>query len=253
MKHADLFNIYKAMQDKTPEDRDRGFCQGLQNYMASYFKTDEEALESQIENGTISFSQLPYLFRPGEKVVVRPVNNEMHHGSTLRSCAMGVKNGVTVFSILYSPFSYDGKHLGRATLVISLDHFVGSRQIHDLPVAPLKYHPEHQELRDKLVAQGETYISIMRKQPCMYHDGIVFSTFKKLNGFEHKGPVLVGLANFHDRMLAHVPIPFEQRKDLASDTLSSEDLFDCVPYVPAYTLGEGRQGKCYVSIPIIKH
>ena len=220
------------------EARDRLLAQAILGYLDGKLSNEEEELLTYIDKGVVFFGQLPCLFRPREKLVVRYLCGEALYGSTMSSCAMLFRDGTLIFELVHESLCYDGKHLGRIRQFTTVPFFEGVRSIHELDVSPLRCHPDRYELRKTLILQGQTYTSTVKNPCCMLHQGTAFTTSPEgTAAFQNNGPVLLGRINFLDRRtdLAQTPEGcFVALEDPSwPDTLSSEDLYDCLPHLPA--------------------
>ena len=64
--------------------------------------------------------------------------------------------------------AHDNMSLGRVETTLAVPIFPGARSIVDLPVFPLKYHPDHDALREKAINRGKLYAG-MRLHFCEHH------------------------------------------------------------------------------------
>ena len=80
---------------------------------------------------------------------------------------------------------YDGKRIGRAQeTIIKIPQFEGKRKITDLPIFPLKYHPEKSEIREELLARGRTRLKF-REQRFHEYNGLGLTEVQAADGRRH--------------------------------------------------------------------
>lgn len=230
------------------EARDRLLAQAILCYLARRLSKEEEELLTHIDKGVVFFGQLPYLFRPREKLVVRYLFGEALYGSTMSSCAVLFRDEALFFEIVHESLCYDGKHFGRSRKFTRVPFFEGVRSIHELDASPLRCHPDRYKLQKTLILQGQTYISIVKNPCCMLHQGTAFTISPEGTAtFQNDGPVLLGRINLLDRRADLARIPdgcFVALEDPSwPDTLSSEDFYDCLPYLPAHIPRNRKKSK----------
>ncbi len=91
----------------------------------------------------------------------------------------------------------DGKRIGRAqATIIKIPQFEGKRKITDLPIFPLKYHPEKSGIREELLGRGRTRLKF-RQQRFHEYNGLGLTEVESADGRRHlsKFNVCIGYQN----------------------------------------------------------
>ncbi len=80
-------------------------------------------------------------------------------------------NGTKYFGLNGRIITHDGSDFGWGNIAIAIDQFEGARPLTSLDAFPLEYMAELEAVRDKLVARGRTYVSIVDQPKCLEYAG----------------------------------------------------------------------------------
>lgn len=168
--YVEIYHCQRRIHEAIDTSKDKSLRDQLQllqmfreDYMARTI-TDLQALEP---NGLITFDLLSFIFAPGHSVVL--TNRYLSHFPThwialLHSCHFITdankeekKVGIEL-RLKYTGFN--GTVFGSVNTVIRLDRFLGTKNITELPVYPMKYHPDHHKLLDSLKVRGLEYLGL---------------------------------------------------------------------------------------------
>ncbi|KAF5516514.1 hypothetical protein CGCS363_v000886 [Colletotrichum siamense] len=165
--YVEIYHCQRRIQDAIDASKDKSLRDQLQllqkfreDYMARTI-TDLQALEP---NGLITFDLLSFIFAPGHSVVL--TNRYLSHLPThwialLHSCHFikdpnkEEKNLELELRLKYTGFN--GTVFGSVNTTIKLSHFIGTKNITELPVYPIKYHSDPHILLDSLKVRGSEY------------------------------------------------------------------------------------------------
>lgn len=76
-------------------------------------------------------------------------------------------NKTEYFSIRGAIITHDGTNFGWGLLDLEIDRFEGAKQITSLAAFPLQYSNEREVVKQRLVARGRQYLSIVDKPTCL--------------------------------------------------------------------------------------
>ena len=149
------------------------------------FGTTMEAVGNLLVTCDITFDLIWTLFPPNEVVFALDKLAEKRvywaHGHEYQKEQDGSLS-------LYIDCGYvddDGKKIGRAqATVIKIPQFEGKRKIIDLPIFPLKYHPEKSGIREELLARGRTRLEF-REQRFHEYNGLGLTEVQLADGRRH--------------------------------------------------------------------
>ncbi|KAL6887093.1 P-loop containing nucleoside triphosphate hydrolase protein [Trichoderma evansii] len=160
-------------------DELRAYCANLQDetavkhviflmkYMCKEFATQISLYRDNmiVDRGTESLDHqcLWMAFRPGDLIYVSAKGHEDER--IYRLISMEYKEGfLSTFSFAWSIKALcivsDGKKFGEHQVDFMIDQFNGIRQLHELPVFPLKYHPEAARIHTQLLNRGKKFCGL---------------------------------------------------------------------------------------------
>ena len=150
-------------------------------FMERELRQSIKVYKATVESATISpstvFRDMWMIFRPGELVVT---------GHDEKTQVLQVVE--TIISPCQPPkwvvvsrmLTYDGKSFGYADQVWEVGCFEGSKPICELPIFPLKYHEDREELVEKLVTRGRKFCGLKGSHHRSYK-GIAFALGRERN------------------------------------------------------------------------
>ncbi|KAJ5168359.1 uncharacterized protein N7482_003953 [Penicillium canariense] len=105
-----------------------------------------------IRNGVITHPLIWTLFEPDDAVIS---NTSIPRGFLFSDCSINCRTKAWVLTCRHIDF--DGEDFGYKDEDFAANPFIGTTPITSLPVFPLKYHPEKEAIREKLIAQGKRW------------------------------------------------------------------------------------------------
>jgi len=119
-------------------------------------------LQPLLEHGEITFDLLWALFRSNEILLTecpgtgKPRCIKFDSGEFVT-----VTGDVQKFRIEGRHFDYNGQQFGEVSIRLSIPKFQGRKQIKNLDIFPLKYHPKQQEIREQLIKNGHSFMQLI--------------------------------------------------------------------------------------------
>ncbi|KAL3306692.1 P-loop containing nucleoside triphosphate hydrolase protein [Colletotrichum asianum] len=154
--------IQQAIHSETDESL-RSEIRLLQKFREDYMARTVNDLKALEPNGLITFQLLPFIFAPGHPVLL--TNRYLSHIPTywtavLHSCHVASDSKMEVnhtaeLRLKYTGFN--GTVFGSVDTVMPLSPFSGTRTITELPIYPIKYHPDAYQLLKSLRVRGSEF------------------------------------------------------------------------------------------------
>ncbi|KAL7275470.1 hypothetical protein RUND412_001577 [Rhizina undulata] len=154
----------------------------LVDYINSDYAATARRLYPLLEHDEITFDLLWALFLPNTLVyTVCAGSNEprclkLDWGEQKETLERG-----RFFQLDCHYVDYDGKNFGKASAVLEIDEFRGSRRIDSLGVFPLAYHEDEETMRENLIQRGRKFGSLK---------GMHYKCYKGLAFFKRKRGVI---------------------------------------------------------------
>lgn len=125
----------------------------LHDLLAKEFKDSIDAAIDMESQGVMTYEHLWTLFQPGSFVYSRQQGQDRIF--RLHSSKYGQdRNGNPVYWLTCQYVDYDGSRFGTNKLNVCIAIYDGTRPISNLPTLPLEFHPNKEELKDKLMERG---------------------------------------------------------------------------------------------------
>ncbi|KAI9891200.1 MAG: hypothetical protein M1814_003043 [Vezdaea aestivalis] len=130
----------------------------LFKFIDSTMKPKVDRFKDHAKRKIISFSLLWMLFRPGDLVftvyngqpsalVVQKMDNSSNDlGRCFRITGLGVDS--------------NGERIGKVSRHVDIQDFDGTRDIMSLEIHPFKYHPDEQNIKERLLARGKRFLEL---------------------------------------------------------------------------------------------
>ncbi|KAF4851220.1 hypothetical protein CGCSCA4_v003610 [Colletotrichum siamense] len=164
--YVEIYYCERRIQDALEASMDKSLCDQLrllQKFREDYMARTVNDLHALEPSGLITFDLLSFIFAPGHPVVL--TNRYLSHFPThwiamLHSCHFiqdhrEEKNLELELRLKYNGFN--GTVFGSVNTTITLDRFIGTKNITELPVYPIRYHPDHHNLLESLKVRGLEY------------------------------------------------------------------------------------------------
>lgn len=197
----------------------------LIKYLDKDYAGVKKSLYPMLENGLITFEFLWALWKPNtlaytstygchdEPRVFKVETSEKHYS---------IMKG-EFYYIEGKYFEYDGKQFGFGSMLEEINDFRGARKITSLPVYPLQYQKNEEEMRKQLIERGKKFVSLSGVH-YKSHQGMAFYKKKKaVVKVNINGRIMVD-SNIHRRINPNYPISLVRPKD--HDVMSDDDSDD---------------------------
>ena len=171
----------------------------LIKYLDKDYDETKKTLYPMLESGTITFDLLWALFKSNDVVYAPTYNTEevprafkVEYATLEKSLVKG-----EFYEVEGKYLDYNGTTFGKADCTYTVEHFKGPRKISSLSCYPIKFHRNHDALREKMIARGKDFVALTGML-YKFQKGMAF--YKKPNGQVVKvnvdGRVMVDPANF---------------------------------------------------------
>ena len=130
---------------------------------------DIASLSSLLANEQITWDLL-WAICPPNAIILAPKHGPLHQIQSLKLASSSYEersNRTWYFSIYGAIITHDGINFGWGHLDLEIDKFEGAKQITSLAAFPLQYSNERKAVRERLVARGRRYLSIVDKPTCL--------------------------------------------------------------------------------------
>ncbi|CAK7204706.1 hypothetical protein SEUCBS139899_007466 [Sporothrix eucalyptigena] len=194
--------------------------------LAKYLEKDYEAVKNSLnpllENGLITFDLLWALWKPNTLAFTTT------YGSTDQPRVFKAEMAEKHFSLMKGDFyyiegkyfEYDGKRFGFGSVADEIGEFRGARKITSLPLYPLKYHKNEEQLRKDLIDRGKKFVALSGVQYKSY-DGMAYYKKKKAAvRVNISGRIMID-SSIHRRINPNYPISIVRPKD--HDSMSDDE------------------------------
>lgn len=121
------------------------------------------SVSSLIEQGHITYDLLWALFKPGCYVFTTCLGTGKPRCVIFDAGEEITRDGVTYYKLEARYFDHDGERFGEAGVILGILKFRGSKPIESLDAFPLRYHPNHDQIRQELVDTGRKFRSLVGK------------------------------------------------------------------------------------------
>ena len=126
-------------------------------------------VDSLLENREITWD-LIWAICPPKATFLAPRYGLMHQMQAFYVAGSSYEqrpNNTRYFRVNGKIISHDGSDFGWGNISIEIDQFEGARPLTSLDAFPLEYKPDFEAVRDKLVARGFAYVSIVNQPKCL--------------------------------------------------------------------------------------
>ncbi|KAF4819648.1 hypothetical protein CGCSCA5_v004364 [Colletotrichum siamense] len=168
--YVEIYHCEKRIQGAIESETDeslRGELRLLQKFQEDYMARTVSDLKALEPNGLITYQLLPFIFAPSHPVLL--TNRYLSHIPTywtavLHSCNVSRdrndKMEINRAELRLQYTGFNGTVFGSVDTAIPLKSFSGTRTITELPIYPIKYHPDAQELLKSLRVRGLVFSSL---------------------------------------------------------------------------------------------
>ena len=130
---------------------------------------DIASVSSLLANEQITWDLL-WTICPPNAIILAPKHGPLHQTQSLKLVSSSYAerpNRTGYFSIYGAIITHDGTNFGWGHLQLEIDEFDGAKQITSLAAFPLQYSNGRESVRERLMARGRQYLSIVDKPTCL--------------------------------------------------------------------------------------
>lgn len=176
--------------------------------------------KSLVANGQITFD-LIWTICPPDAIILAPKHGLVHQMQCLKLAESSYRqrpNQSWYFHIYGAIITCDGTDFGWGHLDLEIDKFDGAKEITGLAAFPLQYSHEREAVRERLVARGRKYLSIIDKPTCLEYaaDGRTLTS-----GITETEIILLDGQRKIEKFNARKANPLSLRKNAANGELGS--------------------------------
>ena len=150
-----------------------------------------KSISTMLQEKEITFETLWQILRPNELVFWK---DELGEPGIYRYESHSVKqdnSGRIYMVIKFKGIDDDGKHFGlRHSRSIELDSFRGAKKIARLPLFPLRFHPEREQVQQELTARGRKWLKL-RGQHFKDYSGLGLLEKRRKNSILEKDTIII--------------------------------------------------------------
>lgn len=145
----------KSNEDETVTDDEKKTADALLDFLGPVLSSSVDALAKTHETGKILFSDIWQIFPPGELVVTKFYGID----TVCRVLKYTLKETRTgdYWIIKMEYVDWDGSRCGYDTTSVVISQYRGLSHVKFLPVYPLSFHPDPEDLKDKLIKRGRKF------------------------------------------------------------------------------------------------
>ncbi|KJR88314.1 ATPase, AAA family protein [Sporothrix schenckii 1099-18] len=244
-KHIKTMKGFKPTGDKKTRKKEakrnekkRQQLKVLAKYLDKDYEELKNSLKPLLKNGLITFELLWALWKPNTLAFTTTYGSP--DDPRVFKAEMAEKHfSISKGSFYYIEgkyFEYDGKRFGFGSVADEIDEFRGARKITSLPVYPLEYHKNEEQLRKDLIERGKKFVALSGVQYKNY-DGMAYYKKKKTAvKVNISGRIMID-SSIHRRINPNYPISLIRPTEL--EAFSEDDNSD-------NEWGSGR-GRCVGS------
>ncbi|CAK7217672.1 hypothetical protein SBRCBS47491_003242 [Sporothrix bragantina] len=196
--------------------------------LAKYLDKDYEAVKNSLNpllaNGLITFDLLWALWKPNTLAFTTT------YGSADQPRIFKAEMAEKHFSLMKGDFyyiegkyfEYDGKRFGFGSVADEIGEFRGTRKITSLPLYPLQYHKNEEQLRKDLIERGKKFVSLSGVQYKSYDGMAYYKKKKNAVRVNISGRIMID-SSIHRRINPNYPISLVRPNDNVSDDESDDN------------------------------
>ncbi|KLU82438.1 AAA family ATPase [Magnaporthiopsis poae ATCC 64411] len=203
-------------------DDKREHLKVLIKYINKDYETVKSSLYPMLENGLITFDLFWALWKPGTLAYMTTYGS--HDEPRVFKIEMAEKNSTIMKGNYYfidgKYFEYDGKQFGFGGQMAEVAEFRGARKITSLPVYPLAYHKNEEQVRKDLIERGKKFVSLAGVH-YRAHQGMAYYKKKRsIVKVNINGRIMVDPST-HRRINPNYPVSHVRPKD--HDVLTDDE------------------------------
>ncbi|KAF7594872.1 hypothetical protein BBP40_007906 [Aspergillus hancockii] len=137
-----------------------GHCDHLHlliDHISEVYRATVQRLEPLLRRGIITYDLLHMLFKPGCHVYTTCLGTGKPRCVIFNAGEEMTTKGVTYYKLECHYLDYNGQEFGEVGIELAIVKYRGSRPIHFLEAFPLAYHPDREQVWQKLVACGQEH------------------------------------------------------------------------------------------------
>lgn len=158
--YVELYHCQIQLQEainSAPNKSMRDELELLQQFQEDHMSRDLKELHMLESNGAIAVKFLPFIFVPGTLVLIP---NRLAHSkevlcaAIVEKCEFTQDNKRMLWCLRFAYTNFDTVQFGATSAMVTYPQFNDVKQILDLPVFPLKYHPDQDKIYQALLKRG---------------------------------------------------------------------------------------------------
>ncbi|KAK0464301.1 P-loop containing nucleoside triphosphate hydrolase protein [Desarmillaria tabescens] len=244
--HSRMGLIERLVKVEAEEPLDEALVTDLKtalNFMEEHFSRIITELPVLLDHCEIVFEHLWALLLPNTYVYHRIWLTEQDQILRARTFSIEyTSNGTPFGNVVCDIVSNDGESFGIARVELQINYFKGSRQIQDLEVYPLAFHPEKEALQTHAISRGKKYTQLTESSYCEVRGPAIVEVDEKPRKFNAHGHLMIDPAAFrtYEANADYLNIPV--RKGLDRDSLTDEQHMICNPVALGFCFGTKTWG-----------
>ncbi|KAI9756265.1 MAG: hypothetical protein M4579_003932 [Chaenotheca gracillima] len=166
-----LFHYRKELDDykhAKADDETKKHLDLLFKFVDSLLKPSVDRFKDYTKRGLIRFPLVWMLFKPGEIVYTEKDGEPVCFMLNQVDAARGLFERSWKLTCIGT--QYDGERFGKANDVLKIGQFEGTREITSLNVFPLKWHPDANKVKQRLLERGKRFISLQGTHHMQYKE-----------------------------------------------------------------------------------
>lgn len=159
----------------------RSMCKALVAYLDKDYAETNKTLKPLLEAGNITFDLLWALHKPND-VAITSCYGSWDEPRCFTVDYVNKQENLTRgewYAVEGTYLDFDGKKFGLGEFEADIDSFKGPRKITSLSCYPLKYHPDIEGVRKRIVERGRKFLEL-KGMKYRFHKGLAFQKKKKI-------------------------------------------------------------------------
>ncbi|EKJ74400.1 hypothetical protein FPSE_05407 [Fusarium pseudograminearum CS3096] len=158
--YVELYHCRRQLQeaiDCAPNESIREELELLQQFQEDHMSQDLKELQTLESNGYITVAFLPLIFVPGSLVLIPnrlAGSKEVFCAAVVEVCKLIEENQKKFWYVRLAYTNFDNVQFGATSTKAQYPQFDDVKHILDLPVFPMKYHPNRDQIYQSLLERG---------------------------------------------------------------------------------------------------
>ncbi|KAL4950835.1 P-loop containing nucleoside triphosphate hydrolase protein [Aspergillus filifer] len=153
-------HIQKLQDDKSRDPREAQHLTLLTDYLNNAYASTSQRIASLLPHRQITYDLLWTLFKPGELVYSTCLGTGKPRCAIFDAGEQAVQDGVIYYKLECRYLDFDGWTFGEACVTLGIEKFRGAKSINSFQAFPLHHHPDHEQVRQRLVESGQKFCKL---------------------------------------------------------------------------------------------